>query len=161
MVAIKISDIDNVAIALKDLEKGQTIQVGDTSLVLKEDVQRGHKFALQDISDTSAIVKYGAQIGLATTDIAQGCWVHTHNAQTSLSANADYHDSKIPVAQRTATGATFSGYLRADGRAATRNELWIIPMVGCVNGVANRLVEKNQSLVSGSIEGLLSFPHPY
>jgi len=161
MVAIKISDIDNVAIALKDLEKGQTIQVGGISLVLKEDVQRGHKFALQDISDKSPIVKYGAQIGLATTDIAQGCWVHTHNVRTSLSEKEDYHYNKIPVAQRTATGATFSGYLRADGRAATRNELWIIPMVGCVNGVANRLVEKNQSLVSGSIDGLLAFPHPY
>lgn len=53
------------------------------------------------------------------------------------------------------------GYRRKDGRAATRNEIWIIPTVGCVNDCAKALVRDNQDLVTDSIDGLYTFTHPF
>ena len=56
---------------------------------------------------------------------------------------------------------TFMGFRRKDGRAAIRNEIWIIPTVGCVNDIAKKMVNDNQDLVTGSIEGLYTFTHPF
>lgn len=54
------------------------------------------------------------------------------------------------------------GYIRDDGRAAVRNEIWIIPGVSCVNGLINQLAIKNQYLVDEyGLDGLYAFPHPY
>ena len=65
------------------------------------------------------------------------------------------------IRDRAKPPRTFQGYLRKDGRAAIRNEVWIIPTVGCVNSVAQKLVRDNQHLVRGSIDGLYTFPHPF
>ncbi|MBQ9647565.1 MAG: altronate dehydratase [Oscillospiraceae bacterium] len=161
MKIIKIHPADNVAVALEDIQKGETVAVDGASVVALEDVARGHKIALAPIAGETPVVKYGNPIGVAKEDIAAGQWVHVHNVRTGLSENAEYvYDHKtydLPdVAPRT-----FEGYRRADGRAAVRNELWIIPTVGCVNNVAAALVRENQDLVRGSIDGLYSFGHPF
>lgn len=157
MKTIQISPRDNVAVALHPLTAGDTVE----GITLTEDVQQGHKFALKPIRAGEPVVKYGCRIGIAKTDIAPGAWVHVHNVRTGLSETGEYAyrpaiEPVAPVEPRT-----FEGYLRPDGRAAIRNELWIIPTVGCVNSIAQKLVQDNQNLVSGSIDGLYTFPHPF
>ena len=157
MNSIQISPRDNVAVALHPLAKGASEQ----GVMLTEDVQQGHKFALAPIAAGEPVIKYGYPIGIAKSDIQPGSWVHVHNVRTGLSEESDYayHPEVEPVQPREPR--TFMGYLRADGRAAIRNELWVLPTVGCVNSVAQRLVQQNQHLVQGSIDGLYTFPHPF
>lgn len=161
MKAIHIHPLDNVAVALEDIRKGETITVDGLEVTALEDIGRGHKIALSNIAEGSAVTKYGNTIAAATRAIAKGEWVHTHNVKTELSEEAEYcYDHKVYDLPEVAP-RTFMGYRRADGRAAIRNEIWIIPIVGCVNGIAKQLVEENQDLVSGSIDGLYYFPHPF
>ncbi len=161
MKAIHIHPLDNVAVALEDIRKGETVQVDGFEVTALEDVARGHKIALSAIAEGAAVTKYGNTIALATRAIEKGEWVHTHNVKTELSEDAEYYyDHKVYDLPEVAP-RTFRGYRRADGRAAIRNEIWIIPIVGCVNGIAKELVESNQDLVTGSIDGLYYFPHPF
>ena len=161
MQAIQIHPRDNVAVALEDLKKGTAVEINGKKIVLQDDVARGHKIALMDIAEGSRIVKYGNVIGLATKEIPAGSWVHVHNVKTELSEGTEYvYDHQVYDLPRTKE-RTFMGFRRKDGKAAIRNELWIIPTVGCVNPVAEQLVRENQDLVSGSIEGLYTFTHPF
>ena len=136
--------------------------VSSPGILLREDVARGHKIALTDIAAGQPVIKYGCVIARARTDIPAGSWVHTHNAETELSENTEYHyDHKVYELPEVAE-KTFRGYRRADGRVGIRNELWIVPLVGCVNGVAKELAEENQKLIAGtSVDGLYYFQHPY
>ena len=154
---IQIHPADNVAVALHPISKGSVFS-GVTAL---EDIPQGHKMAMQAICAGSDVIKYGFSIGHATKDILPGAWVHTHNTATNLSGETEYtyqpdirHPDKLPV-------QTFRGYHRKDGKVGIRNELWIIPTVGCVNDVAKTLAKENQDLVNGSVEGLYAFPHPF
>ncbi|MBR7074827.1 MAG: altronate dehydratase [Oscillospiraceae bacterium] len=161
MKGIRIHPDDNVAVALEDLRRGETLTLDSVSVTAIEDIARGHKIALRDIKEGEPVVKYGNPIGLARADIPAGAWAHVHNVRTGLSESADYtYDHKV-YAQPDVSPRTFMGYRREDGRAAVRNELWIIPTVGCVNSIAARMVQENQHLVKGSIDGLYTFAHPY
>ena len=159
MKLIRIHPADNVAVALEDIAAGQALEGFD--LAAAEDVKRGHKLALAPIGQGQQVIKYGCAIGIATCDIAPGQWVHTHNVRTGLSEGGEYVYNHKVLPMPPAGSYTFRGYRRPDGRAAVRNELWIIPTVGCVNSVARQLVEQNQRLVTGSVEGLYTFPHPF
>ena len=162
MRLIRIHPADNVAVALEDIAAGETLEVSEgVAVTAAEDVKRGHKLALTAIPAEGQIVKYGCVIGLAKQDIAPGQWVHTHNVRTGLSEGGEYVYDHVTLPMPPASAYTFKGYRRPDGRAAVRNELWIIPTVGCVNSVAQRLVQQNQHLVTGSVEGLYTFPHPF
>jgi len=159
--AIKIHPSDNVAVLLKDLAAGERLDIDGITVTALDNVQRGHKIALADIDKGSEIIKYGNTIAVATKDIKCGNWVHTHNARTNLSEGGEYtYDHKVYELPKVAE-KTFMGYRRADGSVGIRNEIWIIPTVGCVNGIAKQLVEENQKLVSGNIDGLYTFPHPF
>ena len=161
MKGIRIHPDDNVAVALEDLRRGETLTLDSVSVTAIEDIARGHKIALRDIKEGEPVVKYGNPIGLARADIPAGAWAHVHNVRTGLSESADYtYDHKV-YAQPDVSPRTFMGYRREDGRAAVRNELWIIPTVGCVNSIAAKMVQENQHLVKGSIDGLYTFAHPY
>ena len=161
MKLIRIHPKDNVAVALADLHAGETLTVDGIEVSLSEDVARGHKLALCAIQEGEPVVKYGNAIGLARTEIPAGAWVHVHNVRTGLSESAAYEYCPKTYPLPEPAPRTFRGYRRPDGRAAVRNELWIIPTVGCVNAVAAALVQQNQHLVAGSIDGLYTFAHPY
>ena len=158
---IRIHPLDNGAVALEDLPAGTHLAADGTDVTVQEPVPRGHKAALCAIAAGAPVVKYGCVIGLAREPIAPGAWVHTHNVRTGLSENAAYTYQHKCFPLPEVPPRTFMGYRRADGRAAIRNELWIIPTVGCVNAIAQRLVQENQHLVTGSIDGLYTFPHPF
>ena len=161
MNLIKIHPDDNVAVALEQLNCKETYSADGTVITALEDIPRGHKIALRDIPCGSRIIKYGNPIAIATKDITAGSWVHTHNVRTGLSEGGEYsYDHQVfslPDIQKK----TFQGYRRTDGKVGIRNEIWVLPIVGCINGVAKTLVEENQDLVTGSIDGLYYFAHPF
>ena len=160
-LAIKIHPGDNVVVALHPIAKGTAVPVGDATITAAEDIPQGHKMAIAPIRTGENIIKYGFPIGHATADAVPGTWMHTHNVRTNLSGEMEYsyHPNVHPLTP--AEPETFMGYRRRDGRAAIRNEIWIIPTVGCVNDCAKALVRENQDLVTGSIDGLYTFTHPF
>lgn len=154
---IHINHEDNVAVALCPIAKGTEFM----GITAAQDIPQGHKMALAPIAENDMVVKYGLYIGHATKDIEVGQWVHTHNMATNLSGEVEYTYNPNITFPDPIEPRTFMGYVREDGRAAIRNEIWIIPTVGCVNDVAKALVRENQDLVTGSIDGLYTFPHPF
>ncbi|MDD3224436.1 MAG: UxaA family hydrolase, partial [Clostridium sp.] len=141
---IKINENDNVVVALKDFKKSDKIE-NDTVTVLEE-VKRGHKIAIRNIWEGENIVKYGFPIGHAICDIKKGQWVHTHNIKTNLSGIKDYvYNKKTFINPFKDEKLTFKGYRREDGKVGIRNELWIVPTVGCVNGIAEMIANKFKS----------------
>ena len=142
---LKINELDNVEVALKE----------------SDGIPAGHKRALKAIKKGEPIIKYGNPIGIATADIAEGEWVHIHNLKTGLGDLLEYtYEPEVkPLAEQKT--ATFMGYKRLDGKVGIRNEVWIIPTVGCVNNIAQIIERKSQDLIKGSVEGIHAFAHPY
>ena len=154
---IRIHPDDNVAVALEDVPAG-TVFSGVTVL---DPIPRGHKLALEALRAGERVIKYGLPIGHAAEPLLPGRWVHTHNMATDLSGETAYTYAPKDCTLHPKASRSFRGFRRRDGRAGIRNEIWIIPTVGCVNDVAKALARENQDLVTGSIEGLYAFPHPY
>ena len=159
--AVTIHPNDNVAVALGTLHAGEAVALDRGTVTLATDVPAGHKFALVAIPRGGQVIKYGQPIGAATQDIAAGAHVHTHNLRTLLAGELRYTYAPTGKALPKRAARTFQGYLRRDGRAGVRNELWILPTVGCVNDVATALERKAQALVGGAVENVRAFPHPY
>ena len=154
---IQIHPVDSVAVALKKTQAGDSF-MGISPL---EEIPQGHKMALREISPGEQIVKYGFPIGHALEKILPGQWVHTHNMKTNLSGEEVYTYKPEYKELSPKKTESFLGYRRKDGKVGIRNEIWIIPAVGCVNDVAKALAKENQDLVSGSVEGLYAFTHPF
>ena len=161
--AIHISPIDNVVVALHPIAKGTLVEVDGLAVTALEDIPQGHKMAVKPIKNGENVIKYGFPIGHATADAEPGTWMHTHNVHTNLSGEVEYsyHPAPDLAPLPKVEPETFMGFRRKDGRAAIRNEIWIIPTVGCVNDIAKKMVNDNQDLVTGSIEGLYTFTHPF
>lgn len=158
---LKITPADNVAVALRALEAGETVEVEGVSYTASQSIPAGHKMALAPIAAGETIIKYGYPIGEAKCDIAVGDHVHVHNLHTLLSGELTYewHPKGQPLA--AVQERTFPGYRRADGRVGVRNELWILPTVGCVSGIAKALERQGQTLVGEGVEAVHAFTHPY
>ena len=159
--AIKINNMDNVAVALSPLTKGSILALEGQAITLIEDIPRGHKFALEGILEGSFVFKYGAPIGTATKDIPSGAWVHTHNIRTRLEDLLTYsYDKKVSPLPVTPP-RFFQGYRRENGKVGVRNEIWIIPTVGCLNSVVTAIERKTQKFLRENVENIAAFPHPY
>lgn len=158
---LQINPKDNVAVALAPLSSGTAVELDGFSLTLNEDIPQGHKFALKDIKKDEQIIKYGCPIGFAKEDISTGSWVHIQNIRTGLGDLLTYTYDKQDTTLESTEERFFQGFRRPDGKVGVRNELWIIPTVGCVNNVATAIERRAQNLVSGSIEAVAAFPHPY
>ncbi len=158
---VQITPKDMVAVALQPLRAGESVDYGAGRVTPLADIPMGHKVALRDIRKGEPVIKYGFPIGAATEDIPAGGHVHTQNLHTLLSGALEYEYRPSRPAQAERTPATFPGYPRKYGRPGIRNELWIIPTVGCVNDIAQALARDAQRFVGGSVEGVYAFPHPY
>lgn len=160
--AIRVHDADNVATAIADIAAGAEL-FADSDLRTSIAVGRGHKIALAPIARGAAVIKYGFPIGTATADIAPGEHVHSHNLATALGGDGDYHYAPRARETRPAAGPapTFRGYVRPDGRAGTRNEIWIIPTVGCVGNLAARVARIAGARHAGRLDGIHAFKHPF
>ncbi len=158
---VRIAPKDLVAVALRPLKAGETVSYGGGEVTLRDDLPMGHKAALRDIRKGEAVIKYGFPIGEATEDIPEGAHIHTHNLHTLLSGEKEYTWHPTYPGTRKTEKAFFLGYPREKGRPGIRNELWILPTVGCVNDVAKELARRAQALTGGPVEGVYAFPHPY
>lgn len=144
MSQIKINPIDNVAVCLE----------------AQDNIPAGHKVALKDIKKGEFIIKYGEVIGRASKDIKEGEWVHSHNLVSHL--NEDFSYTYTPnINKPTLSKGTFKGYKRKVGRAGIRNEIFIIPTVGCVNNVCKELEQQARTLIKGSIDGVYAITHQF
>ena len=159
---LRINAADNVAVALEPLATGSVISLPEGDVTVLEDIPAGHKIALSDIAAGEKIVKYGFPIGHAVKPISRGSHVHIQNLKTNLSETLSYSWNPAPEAKLPEmVPRTFLGYPRKDGRVGIRNELWILPTVGCVNDIAKVLERDLQSLVGPGIDHVYAFPHPY
>ena len=138
-LSIRITDDDNVAVALRDIVAGTVID----GVTVRGDVSAGHKIALSRILAGAPVIKFGYPIGVATSAIGAGEHVHSHNLKSTLKDDLDADEPELadgsPAPLEPERPATFDGYRRADGRVGIRNEIWIINTVGCVNNAAERI----------------------
>lgn len=162
LIALRIRETDDVAVALQGIPAGDSVFIGGRILAARADISAGHKIALRNIERGEAIIKYGAPIGRTTANIAAGDHVHSHNLETALHGVEDYaaFQGPPPVAP-VKTDASFMGYRRSDGRVGARNEIWIIPTVGCVANSAERIAREAALLVQGRVDGVFAFSHPF
>ena len=146
--SIKINERDNVEVIL----------------TATESIPAGHKAALCDIPEGSPVIKYGNVIGYAKCDIHAGEWVHVHNVRTGLSGKLEYSytpaDTAAAAPKVKPGNAEFMGYRRKNG-VGVRNEIWIIPTVGCVNHIAETLAAKYNAAKPASIDAVVAMTHPY
>ncbi|MBO5303731.1 MAG: altronate dehydratase [Lachnospiraceae bacterium] len=158
---IKIHPEDSVAVALAPLEKGTSVTLSDCTLTLTEDIPQGHKFSLCHISCGDSVIKYGNPIGIAVENIKKGSWVHTHNIKTGLGDLLTYTYNKTDTTLPPSEDVSFMGFRRTDGKVGVRNEIWIIPTVGCVNNVATAIAEQAKPYIQDTVNDVVAFPHPY
>ncbi len=142
---LKINANDNVAVVLADvLTAGDVVEVDGQRVVVQQEVARGHKVALVDMGAGQQVVKYGYPIGHLTQAVKAGEWIHTHNLKSDLCDNRKYTytPKSYDVEFQRDDNLRVMGYLRASGEMGIRNELWIVPTVGCVNGQAQAIAER-------------------
>ena len=182
---LKINPADNVAVALHPLAKG-TAALGVTLL---QDVPQGHKFTLTDLAAGDNVIKYGYPIGHVTKDAPAGTWIDHSCIKTNLSGLLEYKYEPVPevkacpaktgtesagrVLQGVSGGsapsdAFFRGFRRENGQVGVRNQIWVIPTVGCVNGICEQIVSRFKEEIryserseDSSVDAIVSFPHNY
>jgi altronate hydrolase len=160
---LRVHPDDHVATALRDLAIGETVIVDGAALTLVDPVPRGHKLAIRAIAPGEPVLKFGFPIGRATASIAAGAHVHTHNLHTALEGQGDYawHPEVAPPAPVAGAPHSFRGYVRADGQVGTRNEIWVLPTVGCVARTAQRIAATANDRHRGRVDGVHAFSHPF
>jgi len=153
---IKINPEDNVAVLLSDIKKNEVFEFENEEIIAINDIPFGHKIALKNINKNSSVVKYGESIGNSTLFINKGEHIHSHNLKTNLSDTLNYsYNPSSYKNEQLINHSSFNGFLRTDNTVGIRNEIWIIPTVGCVNKIAENIKNSSQS------NSIISFSHPY
>ncbi len=160
---IKINNLDTVVVCLRAIAKGESFSIDGKNIEVKQDTPAGHKILIDDAKKGQDIIKYGYPIGHAMVDLNSGEWVNENNIKTNLAGTLNYEynpvDDSLYIPE---DNRTFNGYVRKNGEVGVRNEVWIVPTVGCVNGVAERLaarLEKETSLEG--IDAVHAWHHNY
>ncbi len=154
---LKITHNDTVAVSLGGIKAGESID----GITAANDIPAGHKVALCDMAEGDMIIKYGFPIGHAKCDIKAGEHVHSHNTKSNLGNILSYTYEPDFKEIEKETPATFMGYRRPNGKVGIRNEVWIIPTVGCVNAICKEMENAAQKYMHGSIDAIVSYSHPY
>ncbi len=162
---IRIHPNDNVVVSLQALPASMEIHGFGSPFKLTSDVPRGHKIAFEDIPAGGIVRRYGFPIGKTTEPVSKGSWIHSHNLKTGLEGTLTYSWGPAEVSsgqtQPPSDVPHFNGYRRKDGRTGTRNEIWIVNTVGCVNRSAERIASECAKRFAGTIDGFHAFSHPY
>jgi altronate hydrolase len=160
---IKINPSDNVAVCLETGLQNEDVTIDGISFRLKQEIPVGHKVSLIAIENGANVIKYGAPIGHAIERIEQGMHVHAHNLKTNLSGELIYSfDQKLNQLRYGQRQLTFEGFKRKNGDAGIRNELWVVPTVGCVNGQAQQIIDRfKREMNPTDIDGVEVFKHNY
>jgi len=160
---LKINPADSVVVCLAPKKKDDIIDVDGKQIVVNQDTPAGHKVLIKDVKEGENIIKYGYPIGHARQDLKAGDWVNENNLKTNLSGTLEYTyqpvDEKLNIKNDK---RTFKGYVRTNGDVGVRNEIWIVPTVGCVNGIAERLAQKlRQETQEEGIDAIWTWHHNY
>lgn len=160
---LKINPADNVVVAIQPQQKGAQIEVDGQVITILEDVPAGHKIAIRDLAAGENVIKYGFPIGHAREDKKAGAWMNENNIKTNLAGLLSYEYHPTPVTlDIPCENRTFMGYRRSDGQVGVRNEVWIIPTVGCVNGIVQKIAERlREETKEAGVDGIFAFPHNY
>lgn len=161
MKAIKIHPSDNVAVAIGAIAAKEEFEIEGMKVTAATEIPAGHKVALKPILTGENIIKYGFPIGHAKGDIEVGEHVHSHNVKSNLGELLEYTyepDFRDAVPSES---STFLGYRRKNGKVGIRNEVWIIPTVGCVNSIVREMEIQAQQYKTDNIDGIYSYNHPY
>lgn len=160
---LQINPADNVAVAIVNLPAGEQLTINGIDITLNEDIPVGHKFALKDFSEGEDIIKYGYPIGHAIMPKKKGDWMNENNIKTNLAGLLDYTYKPTQVSlDIPKKDLTFKGYRRKNGDVGIRNEVWIIPTVGCVNGIIQQLAEGLKRETEGKdVDAIVAYPHNY
>ena len=159
---IKIHENDNVIVALHTLPAGTVIDLEDgTQVTSNMEIPAGHKMAIENMEPDSSVIKYGYPIGFTKEAVKCGDWVHVHNLKTGLGDLLEYTYEPTPMEETKTEDITFMGFKRPDGKVGVRNEIWVIPTVGCVNNVATAIAKQANAYVKGSVDEVIAYPHPY
>lgn len=160
---IQITKDDNVAVALREIEAGEVLLVNGQQIQTRQAIPFGHKVAIQSLVKGQNVIKYGHPIGHANEDIQAGAHVHVHNLKTNLDGQQEYKYNRNDAVLGTFEGkketATFMGYKRDNGKVGIRNEVWIIPTVGCVNTTAQFLAKKATEQFGHEVDGIFAYTH--
>ena len=160
---LKINPADSVVVCLRPMQKGETITIDGKDIEVKQDTPAGHKLLIKKAPKGTNIIKYGYPIGHSIEDLIEGQWVNENNIKTNLSGSLEYEyspvDEKLNIKNEN---LTFKGYMRKNGEVGIRNEIWVVPTVGCVNGIAEKLVEmlKAETNCEG-IDAIHAWHHNY
>ena len=160
---IKINPADSVVVCLQAKQKGEIIEADGRRITVNQDTPAGHKILIKDVAKGENIIKYGYPIGHATHDMKAGDWVNENNLKTNLSGTLDYTynpvNEKLNIKEEN---RFFKGYKRLNGDVGIRNEIWIVPTVGCVNGIAEKLAEHlRQETNCQRIDAVYAWHHNY
>jgi len=160
---IKIHPEDSVVVALEPISKGDKIEVDGIEITVSDDVPQGHKIAIKPIKQGEHIFKYAASIGITQADVNEGDHIHVQNLRTGLGDNLSYcYNPNGKAIDLSDEGLTFDGYLRSNGEVGIRNELWIVPTVGCVNGQARLIANQlKQEIDLSNIDDVVVMGHQY
>ncbi len=160
---IKINPADSVVVCLRPFKKGEKINVDGKEIEVLQDTPAGHKVLIKDAPKGTDIIKYGYPIGHSKEDLVMGQWVNENNLKTNLSGTLTYEYHPVnEVLNIKKDKRTFKGYRRKNGEVGVRNEIWIVPTVGCVNGISDRLAEMLQKETNlEGIDAVHSWHHNY
>ena len=163
---LKINPADSVVVCLAAKKKGDIISVDGKQIMVNQDTPAGHKVLIKDVKEGEDIIKYGYPIGHARQDMKAGDWVNENNLKTNLSGTLEYTyqpvDAKSDINHIKDEKRTFKGYVRKNGDVGVRNEIWIVPTVGCVNGIAERLAQQlRQETGCKDIDSIWTWHHNY
>ena len=161
---LKLNERDNVAVALRPITASETLYLDGISITANHDIPQGHKIALTNICKSTNVIKYGYPIGHTLKKITRGDWLHTHNVKTNLDGELKYsYQQDIHQVKYPKKNLTFQGYRRANGKVGIRNDLYIVPTVGCVNGTAEYMLKEFEALHPdlGTFDNITILKHPY
>jgi len=157
---LKINPADNVVVAIQPQQAGAIISVDGREIKVLEDVPAGHKIAIVDLKEGENVIKYGFPIGHAREAKKAGNWMNENNIKTNLAGllSYEYHPQQVTL-NIPCDDRTFRGYRRSDGQVGIRNEFWIVPTVGCVNGIVTKIAERLRRETGA--DNIYAFPHNY
>jgi altronate hydrolase len=159
---LRLHPADDVAVALAPLAPGQRVAADGEQLEVRQPVPLAHKIALRPLATGETVRKFGWPIGRTTAPVAAGEHLHVHNLETLLAGVEGYDYARVAGAPLPEDRAThFLGYRRADGRVGTRNEIWVLPTVGCVARTAERIASISNARHAGAVDGVYAFGHPH
>ncbi|WP_294326175.1 UxaA family hydrolase [uncultured Sphingomonas sp.] len=160
--AVRVDRDDDVALLLDPVAAGGAVRFDEAIVVAREDIAQGHKIAVRAVAAGAPVRRYRAAFGVATRDIAAGAHVHVHNVRTALSGEDAYrYVPALPPQTECRAEPGFAGYVRADGSVATRNEIWVLPTVGCVGRLGERIAMQAGPRHTGRVDGVHAFNHPF